>query len=423
MPALDPFDLLLLLGGLLCAGAAVVPRLLRRNLVTFPMVVVAAGALMGLLPHPFTEIDPIRHGEVAERLTEFTVIIALTSLGLRIDRPISWHGWASTWRLLAVTMPLTIAASAVFGWWLLGLAPATAVLLGACLAPTDPVLSTAVQTGPPSIGDPAAREPDEVRFALTSESALNDGLAFPFTHLAIAVAVAGGALGSAWVDLVLVDVVYRVAAAVLAGWVLGRVLGAVLMRMSRGSGSSRGLLALALTLIGYAATEVVGGYGFVGVFVTAYTVRNIERTHRIHDHLHEGTDQFERLAVGVVLFLFGAALTGGGMLAATTPMTLLAAAVLVLVVRPVTAALGLLGSGDARRDEKVIVGLFGIRGVGSFYYLAYALGEARFPQADLLWALVSWTVLLSLVFHGATAPAAMRWLDRRRPAADQQPAS
>lgn len=401
------------MGGLLCVGAAVVPTLLRGRLLTFPIFVVTAGVLTALLPLPLPEIDLLAHGEFAERLTEFAVIIALTSLGLRIDRPISWHGWASTWRLLAVTMPLSIALSAALGWAVLGLAPAAAILLGACIAPTDPVLSTAVQTGPPSIGDPHADEPDEVRFALTSESALNDGLAFPFTNLAILVAVFGTDVRAWWARFVLVDVGYKVLAAVLVAWLIGRVLGPFLIRLGSDGIPSRGLLALALTLISYAATELVGAYGFIGVFVTAYVVRNLERTNNIHDHLHEGSDQFERISVGVVLFLFGAAITDG-VLAETTPAVVLTAAALVLVVRPVTGLAGLTGASDTRRDEGAAIAAFGIRGLGSLYYLAYALGEARFPEAATLWTVVSWTVLISLLVHGISAPIAMRWLDTRR---------
>src|SRR5690606_26473825 len=132
----------------------------------------------------------------------------LTGAGLKIDRRIGLKSWKTTWLLLAVTMPLTIIAVGLLGWWALGFAPATAMLFGAALAPTDPVLASDVQVGAPGSG-----ENDEVRFALTSEAGLNDGLAFPFTNAAIAMA---GAAGLGWVgEWLLVDVVYKIASGVV----------------------------------------------------------------------------------------------------------------------------------------------------------------------------------------------------------------
>jgi NhaP-type Na+/H+ or K+/H+ antiporter len=122
---------------------------------------------------------------VIERTTEFIVIIALMGAGLKIDRRIGWQSWVLTWRLLAIAMPLTILLLAFLSNWLLGLGVAAAILLAASLAPTDPVLASDVQVGPPKSG-----EEDETRFALTSEAGLNDALAFPFIMGALALAEA-----------------------------------------------------------------------------------------------------------------------------------------------------------------------------------------------------------------------------------------
>src|SRR5688500_15495284 len=137
----------------------------------------AAFALPLAVPRP----DPVEDGESVKRLAELVVIVSLMGSGLRLDRPVGWRSWMLTWRMLAIAMPITIVGAAFLGWWMLGFLPATALLLGAVLAPTDPVLASDVQVGPPG-----EEEEDEVRFTLTSEAGLNDGLAFPFTNAAIA---------------------------------------------------------------------------------------------------------------------------------------------------------------------------------------------------------------------------------------------
>jgi NhaP-type Na+/H+ or K+/H+ antiporter len=151
--------------------------------------------------------------------------------GLKLDRPLSWHGWASTWRLLGIAMPLTILGIALLGWTILGLGIAAAVLLGAALAPTDPVLASDIQVGPPQSG-----KEDEVRFALTSEAGLNDGAAFPFVYLAIVIAlsqVSGEPFLARWL---LVDVIWRIAVGVSIGWLGGKIMGYVTFRLPRKTG-------------------------------------------------------------------------------------------------------------------------------------------------------------------------------------------
>ncbi|MDF9750440.1 hypothetical protein M2428_001891 [Arthrobacter sp. ES3-54] len=189
---LDPVGMIFAALGVTALAASVLPRLLGRIPVSMPMVFLAAGfvafALIGGLPDP----DPMAHGGLVLHLTEVCVIISLMGAGLALNRPVGWRRWATTWRLLGITMPLTIIAVAFLGWAMLGLGVAAAVLLAAALAPTDPVLATEVQVGEPADSDNA--EDDEARFALTSEAGLNDGLAFPFTYAAIAISVAGAAL-------------------------------------------------------------------------------------------------------------------------------------------------------------------------------------------------------------------------------------
>jgi sodium/hydrogen antiporter len=173
------------------------------------------------------------------------------------------------------------------------------------------------------------------------------------------------------------------------------------------------VLALAFTLISFGVTEVLGAYGFIAVFVTAYVVRDTERQNHVHDHLHEGAEQLELLAMSVVLLLLGAAFADGLYAAVTWEMVGVALA-LVLIVRPVTGWLGLLGNENTSRPERAMVAFFGIRGLGSIYYLAYGLNRIDATDAVALWALTTVTIFASLVIHGLTAHPAMRWLARRR---------
>lgn len=408
------FVLAQLIVGLLALSAVLVPVFLRDRLMSFPLAVLLVGLLLPLA-FPSVAFDLVEHVGLAEHLTEFAVIVALTGLGLSIDRPLSLRGWTSTWRLLAVTMPLSIIGAALLGWWILGFVPATAVLLGAVFAPTDPVLAADVQTGPPSTGDPDADEPDEVRFALTSESSLNDGLAFPFTNLAIA--MVGGMTAAAWTEFLLVDVAWKLAGGVAIGWLVGRVLGRVTLRLVRGvdarTGIAPALLTLGFTLVAYAVAELAHTYGFLAVFVAALMVRRAERTHHVHDTLHQGVEQLELLALSVVTLLLGATIADG-LWQSVTPAMVGVALLLLVVVRPLAGWAGLVGSTSLQRPERWVVAVFGIRGLGSLYYLAHGLHEAPFAGAEEVWAVTAVIVVLSLVLHGVGAGPAMAWLDSRR---------
>src|SRR5215203_5476753 len=178
-----------------------------------PIAFLGLGMLVFALPLGLPAPDPVAHPAVTEHLTEFGVIVALMGAGLKLDRRVGLRRWSSTWRLLAITMPLSIAAVALLGWWFAGLVPAAAVLVAAALAPTDPVLASDVQVGEPTDDEDSE---DEVRFALTSEAGLNDGLAFPFTYLAIAMVTAGSTSTGVWLGRwFAVDVLYKLAVGLL----------------------------------------------------------------------------------------------------------------------------------------------------------------------------------------------------------------
>ena len=307
-------------------------------------------------------------------------------------------------------MPLTIAATAWLGWSGLGFSLGMALLFGAAMAPTDPVLAADVQVGPPKSGDE-----DEVRFGLTSEAGLNDALAFPFVHLAILAAAGGLASQGGLADWFTIKVGWKLLAGLGAGWLIGATLGYLLFRSRRGlSKLADGLIALAATLIAYALTEIIHGYGFLAVFVCAVTIRASERDHDFHQEMHDFSDQIERLLMMLLLVLFGGALANG-LLAALTWSDALIGLAVVFVVRPVAGMIAMLGSGQPMR-ERLLLAFLGIRGVGSIYYVAYGLNHGDFGDSERLWAVVGFIILVSILVHGVTATPLLERLTRRREA-------
>jgi NhaP-type Na+/H+ or K+/H+ antiporter len=407
----DPYILTLAFVGAAILGAAVLPLLLAGRPLSFPIVYVALGMAVFALPLRLPTADPLAEGDVVERMTELAVIVSLMGAGLKIDRTIGWASWRTTRRLLVLAMPLTIAGVAVLGWWAAGLAPAAALLLGAVLAPTDPVLAADVQVGPPG-----GEAEDEVRFGLTSEAGLNDGLAFPFTNAAIAMAAAGSAGVGSWLGgWVLDDVLLKLGIGLTVGLAGGRAVGAVLFRLPttrRIAESTEGFVSLATTLLVYGVAELCHGYGFVAVFVAAYVLRHHERDHEYHEVLHASSESIERLVSAALLVLLGGAVVDG----ALAPLTLRGAALglaVVLLVRPIAGWLALLRT-TMPQSERWALAFFGIRGIGSVYYLAQALNEAEFADADQLWAIVAFVILVSVLVHGVSAAPLMKRVDARR---------
>ncbi|MDH2329109.1 cation:proton antiporter [Cereibacter sp. SYSU M97828] len=416
----DPYILFLTGAGLLIALVAWLPLALKRLPLSLPIVCMGIGAAIFSLPQVRLVPSPLDYPEITERFSEFVVIIALMGAGLKIDRVFGMRRWQVSWRLILITMPLSILAiTALAGMWM-GLSWTIALLLGAALAPTDPVLASDVQVGPPRSG-----EEDEVRFGLTSEAGMNDGAAFPFVHLAIALTLAASS-GEPWVLTWLgYNVLWEIGAGVLGGYLIGLVFGWITFNIpaeTKLAQTGDGLIALAATFVSYGLTEIIHSYGFLSVFVTALTFRHAHRTHDFHREMHDVTEQIERLAMMVLLLLFGGALATG-LLAALVWTDVVAAAVILLLIRPATGLLGLWGL-DASWTEKATIAFFGIRGVGSIYYLAYGLNHMPAQGADRLWAIVGLVVFASILMHGLTVTPIMRWLDRshgRNPDADAVP--
>lgn len=411
---IEGYAALFLVAGIATLAAAVLPKLVKNAPVSMPMLFLAAGVIAFVAIPELPDPDPLQYPEAAIRLTEVCVIVSLMGAGLAINRPVSLRGWASTWRLLGITMPLSMLAVGFMGWTALGLGAASAVLLAAVLAPTDPVLATEVQVSEPvTSGDP---DDDEVRFALTSEAGLNDGLAFPFTWAAVAMSLA--VVGStAWVgEWFLVDVLWRLAAGVVVGvgvgWGLARLFFSTVSERLHLAAKSEGFVAVAATFLAYGAAELVHGYGFIAVFVCACALRSGERRHRYHQVLHTFVEQVERLLTVVVIIFLGGAV-GRGLLEGIGWKEIVFAATFLLLVRPIAGLIGLT-PGKTGPRERLVISFFGVRGVGSLFYVAFALDVGDFVDGDYVWALVALVVVSSILVHGVAATPVMQSLDLRR---------
>ncbi|SDG86882.1 cation:proton antiporter [Sulfitobacter delicatus] len=403
---LDGYHIALGAVGAIVILANWLPRFIsRREPAASGLLILFGMAVFAFLPGMPVVPDPRTHPHIWEVVAELCVIVALFATGLRIDNLSSFPRWGPTVRLLALTMPITIFAVAFMGYALAGMTIAGAILLGAVMAPTDPVLAGDVQVGPPQEG---GEHP--VRFALTTEAALNDGLAFPFVYLGLLVAADGlapGAWGLEWLGR---DVLWRIAVGTAMGAAGGWALGQVLFNVPRSAAlaeTSSGVVALAGVLLCYGTTELVEGYGFIAVAVAGLVIRRVEGDHAFHRRLHDFVSAVEHALTALLLVALGAVLPM--LLGALTWSGAAIVFGLLFVVRPLAGWLSL-GRTPLGARDRWVVALYGIRGIGSIYYLAYAAAKVEFWNEEKIWAIVGFAILLSALLHGFTAGIAVERL-------------
>ncbi len=412
-PGFDPGStepLLYALGGVALLAAMLALSNQRGRLYSASVVYLALGvavaAIVELLGVRW--LDPLRDASVISHASEVAVIVALFGTGLALERPLGWRNWASTWRLLGIVMPLTIVAVAAWGNTVMGLSIGAAIVLGATLAPTDPVLAGDLGVGPP--GEPDDSEP---RFALTSEAGLNDGLAFPFVMLGLL--LVGPATSDRWAaPWILGDVLWGVTVGLAVGVALGLGLGAV-YRYWRGAGHVRSTfdawIAIAAVFAVYGATEVLDAYGFLAAFAAGIAFNHKEQDAEADRRVHRGALLAEKVGELALVLLLGTLLSTGGLRLPGLEGWLLIALLLV-VVRPLLTLIAFVGSALPLR-ERLFVGWFGVRGIGSLYYATFAAATGLLP--DDAARIILWTALsaasVSIVVHGLSAePLVRRWL-------------
>jgi sodium/hydrogen antiporter len=411
---MDPKIIVYITFGLALLGLSWLPNLKGARYINVPLLYFLMAAFLASQSLGLPVIDPVDiklHTVVTEYITELIVIISLAGAGLAIDRTFRFRTWEIAWRLLCIAMPLSIAGAALLGHWIFGMPLADAVLLGACLAPTDPVMAHSVQVGPPNRGGE-----DPARFGLTTEAGLNDGLGFPFVYLALGFASHNGEMGNWLVSWVAYDFIFRVAMGTAVGVAVGWLLGHYAFRVSDESvkeETQEGLFVAAAIFLAYGLAEGLRGYGFLAVFAAAVSARqNFSKSHDYHRKPYQFATQLERILAGLLLLALGDFVVTAN-LNFLTWRNFLFAALFMLVCRTLSGVISLVGV-QIPRLERWAIAFLGIRGFGSFYYLAYAQNNGTFNDIELIWSIVTLTVVVSLLIHGNSATVAMEWIDRNR---------
>ncbi len=436
---IDPsmyFAIWALVIGALLITMALSSTLLKRLPLSTAMLYLAAGALLGPLGWALMSPHPLLHAAILEKVTEVAVLVSLFAAGLKLGLPLSDKHWRMPIRLVCISMTLTVALIAAIGVLGFGLSLGAAILLGGILAPTDPVMAADIQVK-------NASDHDWLRFSLTGEGGLNDGAAFPFVMLGLGLLGLHdlGAYGLHWLAI---DVLWAVAGGLLIGAAMGGLVGMLVVYLRSRHRESVGLdefLALGLIALSYGIAVLSHAYGFLAVFTAglalqrvreqdAYGGRGIVGFAGLHDKKTQDecatdpehasaymmqavrgfNEQLERVGeVGVVLVV-------GAMLAFTkiTASTLWFALIVFVVVRPLSVWLGLFGV-PISQDQRILISWFGIRGIGSIYYMFYAINHGLpAVMAEQIVNITLAMVTTSIVLHGISITPLMNWYIKRK---------
>jgi NhaP-type Na+/H+ or K+/H+ antiporter len=431
----------LLVGGILLARG-LSASLFKSLPVTPAIVYLLVGLLVGPTALNLFHFNPLKESALLEALTEVAVLISLFSAGVKMPAPVSFTRWRAPVLLASVSMVVSVALIAAYAYYLLDLPLGAGVLLGGILSPTDPVLATDVQTRHPD-------DRDQFRFILTCEAGMNDGSAFPFVMLGLGLLGLHN-LGEMGVHWGLVDVLWATVAGITIGAIAGFALAHV-GRALRGHPPRHELMNdfLGLGLIGvvYGLCLLVGAWGFLAVFFAAVALRQtelkiitvdaaadpanpvagahlahvdadvpeaapVESPPTISERSLVFKEHLERLSEVVLVLLIGGALFVDSWSWRAVALSMF----LFVVARPVSVLVGLTATRSTWRMRGML-GWFGVRGVGSLYYLMYAI-EHGLPEpfAVELIQLTLITVTLSIFVHGISAKPLMHrfWKPRKR---------
>lgn len=412
------------LSGVLLVVLAMSASRFRQLPLTTSMLYLAVGVAFGPLGLGLLRLHPLTATVLLEHVAEIAVIISLFTSGLKLRTPVGDRLWRVPVMLATVAMLLTVGLVAAAGVWGLGLPLGAAVLLGAVLAPTDPVLASDVQVR-------HAADKEQVRFGLTGEAGLNDGTAFPFVMLGVGL-LGLHDLGTGGWRWWAVDLLWAVAGGLAigagCGWAVARLI-LYLRNRHRESLGADDYLTLGLIAGSYGIALLLDTYGFLAVFAAGLALRNVERLDSVRGETgDEGleepeespqymaaavlgfNEQLERLAEMSVVVILGAMLFR----VPTPAAALWFLPLFFLGIRPLSVAVGLVGSG-LRRDQRLLIAWFGVRGVGSVYYLMYAINQGLDEGvAATLTSLCLLVVAASIFLHGLSVRPLMRLYGHQR---------
>lgn len=422
------FELWTLIVGALLIGMALSGTVLKRLPVSSALLYLGIGYGLGPAGLALMSPDPLGYPILLERMAEIAVLISLFAVGLKLELPLANRRWGAPVRLASVSMILTVGLLALIGTYGFGLALGTAVLLGAILAPTDPVLASDVQVT-------EEKDRDRLRFSLTGEGALNDGTAFPFVMLGLGLLGLHplGEYGWRWFA---VDVAWSIAGGLAIGGGLGWLIGKLVLYLRQRHQEAVGMdefLALGLIALSYGLALICHTYGFLAVLAAGIALGRVKEpaTERHPAELLDGptaketkeklathpelagvhltrevldfNERLERIAEVILVLTVGAMLFYIDVPAGILWFWLL----FFLLVRPLSVWLGLIGA-PVKRNQQLLIAWFGIRGIGSIYYLMYAINH-DLPRdiAEQLLAFAIPTVAASIVLHGVSVTPLM----------------
>jgi sodium/hydrogen antiporter len=389
--------------GFLLLAMALSQGLLRKLPITSSIIYLGFGLAIGHHGFDLVKLDVLKNSVLIEVLSEITVIIALFTVGLKLRLPLKDKRWFLPVSLATISMVVTIFLIALVSFYFLDLSFGQSILLGAVLAPTDPVLASEVQLPRPKVDDP-------LKFALTTEGGLNDGTAFPFVMLGLGLM---GSEGTDWTFLkwFSVDLVWAVIGGLLIGGLSGLIISrlANFVRHESKSDYLEDFLTIASIAISYGLAIQFKAYGFLAVFANALMIRQVELKEvgifrrlfkrELPDDVLSFNEQLERIFEVVSVVLVGLLID----LRTFSFETLLFVLVLFLIIRPLGVVTGTLAS-DLTWKEKSFLSWFGVRGIGSIYYLFFAINHDQVKQNEFpLIEITLWTLFASIILHGLTS--------------------
>lgn len=398
--------------GLATLIMAWLPSLSKKTKVSSPIILLLVGFLLFYLDLPLLWPDPLWNDHWLMYFSEIIVIISLMGAGLKIGAHYSWSSWKKPLLLVFLTMPICMVSAYLLGQYFLVLSVPSSLLLAAVLAPTDPVLAAEVQ-----LKDPIDQEEDEnnIRFTLTAEAGLNDGIAYPFSYLAVLVGQAGSWAAFNFSDWLWDKFFLKIILGVIIGFVIGRLIGFLLTRLYTYTGVKTfvGFLALSLTITTYGISELLHGYGFLAVFFAGFSLRYYEKVSGDYKKkLHDFVNEVEHLLLVVWIILFGGSIMNG-MLTLIDWKGIVFALIFVLLIRPLSGLIALSGVKESKRS-KLAISFFGIRGIGSAFYLSWAMVQYDgFEFKNELYSITAYIILISIILHGLTAPTTMEYFRKK----------